>query len=117
MTCYLNLSKIDDLCNEIGRDNLPVLLDIFLSELDGYETVLSGSLDELQSPLTEISHALKSSAASFGADNLCELARELDARAKAGERINTDECREPILDSIRETIREYHSLKESNQVY
>ncbi|WED20896.1 Hpt domain-containing protein [Vibrio sp. JC009] len=112
MTCYLNLGKIDDLCNEIGRDNLPVLLDIFLSELDGYHTVLSGDLEELQHPLREISHALKSSAASFGADNLCELAKSLDAKAKAGEQLNTDEYRESILESIRKTIREYNVLKE-----
>lgn len=114
VTCYLNLSKVDDLCNEIGRENLPVLLEIFLSELDGYNSVLSGELKELQSPLGEISHALKSSAASFGADNLCEVAKCLDARVKAGEVINTPEYRETIVDSIQHTIREYQSLKEGD---
>jgi two-component system phosphorelay protein LuxU len=111
VTCYLNINKVDDLCNEIGRENLPVLLEIFLSELDGYNAVLSGELAELQSPLSDISHALKSSAASFGADNLCEVAKSLDARVKAGEVINTAEYRETIVASIQQTIREYQSLK------
>lgn len=112
VACYLNINKVDDLCNEIGRENLPVLIEIFLSELDGYNTVLSGELTELQSPLSEISHALKSSAASFGADNLCEIAKSLDARVKAGERINTPEYRETMVSSIQQTIREYQSLKQ-----
>ncbi|WP_375750575.1 Hpt domain-containing protein [Vibrio sp. HN007] len=113
----MNSHKVNDLCHEIGKDNLPVLLEIFLSELDGYQNVLSGELEDLQSPLQEISHALKSSAASFGADNLCELAKEIDQRAKAGEQINTVEYRESILESIRETIRVYHSLKDDDLAY
>ncbi|MDG3088599.1 Hpt domain-containing protein [Vibrio hannami] len=113
----MNSHKVNDLCHEIGKDNLPVLLEIFLSELDGYQSVLSGELKDLQSPLQEISHALKSSAASFGADNLCELAKDLDDRAKAGEKINTAEYRESILESIRETIRVYHSLTDDGSAY
>lgn len=69
----LNQQKIDELSMEIGSDNVPVLLDIFLGEMDTYIDNLSqleGS--EQLVYLKEISHALKSSAASFGADSLCE---------------------------------------------
>ena len=112
MTAYLNSNKVADLSQEIGEENLPVLLNIFLDELDGYRKVLSGAPEELESPLSEISHALKSSAASFGADNLCEMAIKFDACVKAGEKINTSENRESILRCLGETIRVYHKFSE-----
>ena len=79
----LNQQKIDELAGEIGEENVPVLLDIFLGELAGYDEHLSsGKLDDVGQYLAEISHALKSSAASFGADQLCEFAVALDSRVK-----------------------------------
>lgn len=110
MTAYLNSNKVADLCYEVGEENLPTLVSIFLDELDGYKSVLSGEPDELESPLSEISHALKSSAASFGADHLCEMAINFDALVKAGEKINTSQNRESILACLNETIRAYRDL-------
>lgn len=81
----LNQKKIDALSNEIGEDNVPILLEIFLSELASYLKVLGDtSFQDKLSYLKEISHALKSSAASFGADALCELAVSIDAKVKQG---------------------------------
>lgn len=82
----LNQQKIERLSGEIGQENVPVLLDIFLGELNTYLESLNSSqtLDKGQY-LKEISHALKSSAASFGADKLCAYAAEVDAAAKAGQ--------------------------------
>ncbi|MBE4116435.1 phosphorelay protein LuxU, partial [Vibrio parahaemolyticus] len=37
----LNQQKIDELSMEIGSDNVPVLLDIFLGEMDTYIDNLS----------------------------------------------------------------------------
>lgn len=80
----LNQSKIDQLSLDIGSDNVPVLLEIFLGELDTYITNLSRfQAEEQDAYLREISHALKSSAASFGADQLCELAVTIDAKVKS----------------------------------
>ncbi len=110
MSGYLNSAKLDELCAEIGRENLPMLLDIFLGELKRYHIVLSGDVKQLHSPLKEICHMLKSNAASFGADHLCELANKLDAKARAGEPINTLEYRDLILFSIDQTTRQYQSL-------
>ena len=107
---YLNSDRIDDLCSEIGRENLPILLDIFLGELNGYQAVLKVENEELERKLGEISHALKSSAASFGADNLCEVAVEIDAKVKAGEKVSTEEIRECILSSLDNTIQAYNTL-------
>lgn len=110
MTRYLNPNKIDDLCSEIGQDNLPVLLDIFLGELNGYQEELTSDEEELETRLGDISHALKSSAASFGAENLCQVATGIDAQVKAGRKINTQVNRESIVTSLEETINAYDSL-------
>ncbi len=47
-----------------------------LSDLKGNEQLIY---------LKEISHALKSSAASFGADRLCDLAIAIDRKAKSNQ--------------------------------
>ncbi|HDM8054400.1 quorum-sensing phosphorelay protein LuxU [Vibrio harveyi] len=82
----LNQQKIEELSAEIGSDNVPVLLDIFLGEMDTYITRLSDLKgNEQLIYLKEISHALKSSAASFGADRLCDLAIAIDRKAKSNQ--------------------------------
>ncbi len=79
----LNQQKITELAKEIGSDNVPVLLDIFLGEMEMYIDNLQNYSGEAQlAYLKEISHALKSSAASFGADRLCQLAIFIDKKAK-----------------------------------
>jgi two-component system phosphorelay protein LuxU len=82
----LNQQKIEELSMEIGSDNVPVLLDIFLGEIDTYiDNLQKYEGEERLTYLKDISHALKSSAASFGADRLCELAISIDKKAKANE--------------------------------
>lgn len=110
MTTYLNSQKIEQLFNEIGQENLPALLDIFLAELSEYQQTLNDDSDALEQNLGNISHALKSSAASFGADNLCQVAKHIDAKVKAGERVSNRENRDSILNSIQGTIDAYGSL-------
>ncbi|ENJ2049848.1 Hpt domain-containing protein [Vibrio parahaemolyticus] len=108
----LNQQKIDELSMEIGSDNVPVLLDIFLGEMDTYIDNLSqleveGS--ERLMYLKEISHALKSSAASFGADSLCELAMSIDKKAKSGELVEQGSEVNTMLDRLNETRDAYRS--------
>ncbi len=81
----LNQEKINRLSGEIGAENVPILLDIFLGELTTYlDSLSSNDTPDKGQYLREISHALKSSAASFGAEQLCAYASEVDAAAKAG---------------------------------
>ncbi|WP_346338256.1 quorum-sensing phosphorelay protein LuxU [Vibrio parahaemolyticus] len=106
----LNQQKIDELSMEIGSDNVPVLLDIFLGEMDTYIDNLSqleGS--ERLMYLKEISHALKSSAASFGADRLCELAMSIDKKAKSGELVEQGSEVNTMLERLNETRDAYRS--------
>ncbi len=59
--------------------------------------------------LKEISHALKSSAASFGADSLCELAMSIDKKAKSGELVEQGCEVNTMLDRLNETRDAYRS--------
>ncbi len=86
MTILLNQKKIDELSVEIGHENVPVLLDIFLGEMTTYiDNLHNYAGAEQLLYLKEISHALKSSAASFGADRLRELAISIDNKGKTNQ--------------------------------
>jgi HPt (histidine-containing phosphotransfer) domain-containing protein len=109
----LNQQKIDELSMEIGSDNVPVLFDIFLGEMDTYIENLSQLQGaERLAYSKEISHALKSSAASFGADRLCELAMSIDKKAKAGELTAESEELEVMFDLLHETRDAYRSWRQ-----
>ncbi|MEH0761594.1 MULTISPECIES: quorum-sensing phosphorelay protein LuxU [Vibrio] len=111
MMDVLNKEKIERLASEIGADNVPILLDIFLGELAQYKSKLTddASLDVV-SYLKEISHALKSSAASFGAEVLCAYAIELDSMAKAGQSFDPNSSRDKMIDLLSETESHYQRL-------
>ncbi|MGF1749374.1 MULTISPECIES: Hpt domain-containing protein [Vibrio] len=80
---YMNHDKVKKLGSEIGMDNLPILLGIFTGELVTYQDQLTtGTLSDKVACMKEISHALKSSAASFGAEALCDFALAVDSDAK-----------------------------------
>ena len=106
----LNQAKIDRLGNEIGPENVPVLLGIFLGEIAQYIEELSNEHDKQGAYLKEISHALKSSAASFGAEALCMLAIEFDAAGKAGESLDSVLCQQQMLALLSKTQQRYKSL-------
>lgn len=106
----LNQQKVDELASEIGQENVPVLLEIFLGELKGYHEHLeqSNAADSTKY-LADISHALKSSAASFGADSLCNFAIGLDAKVKQSKAI-TDEDYQDMKSLLVTTYAEYQQL-------
>ncbi len=107
-TELLNQEKIDALSSEIGSDNVPLLLDIFLGEMDTYIDSLQKHSGQAQLEyLTEISHALKSSAASFGADCLCKLAVSIDKKAKNNQ----------LSEDGKEVSRMIDLLSETRDVY
>ncbi len=107
---YLNSNKIDELCNEVGEENLPVLLEIFLTELYEYQEILTKESEDLEYHLSNISHALKSSAASFGADDLCQFALGIDKKLKASKPMPLLEVRDAMLLNLQATIDIYSTL-------
>lgn len=107
----LNEQKIERLSNEIGTENVPILLDIFLGELNLYiNTIQSDETQDKADYLREISHALKSSAASFGADKLCQLSIDMDNRIKAGQVLNPVEDSAQMVGMLEVTRDAYQAL-------
>jgi len=107
----LNQGKIERLASEIGADNVPVLLEIFLGELGMYIDNLSQQeSNENNAYLKEICHALKSSAASFGAEALCAYSIEIDAIAKSGAPMDIDQEVTKMISLLRETQQRYQAL-------
>lgn len=107
----IDQDKVDRLATEIGQENMPTLLGIFLNELQTYQNqlaVLEG-IDQEQY-LQEISHALKSSAASFGAEALCAYSTELDARVKAGTSIHNPNNKQQMITLLTDTQHSYQQL-------
>ncbi|MFG0773107.1 quorum-sensing phosphorelay protein LuxU [Vibrio plantisponsor] len=107
----LNQSKIEKLAREIGEENVPMLLEIFLGELVAYQQSLTGDeVTDKTQYLKDISHALKSSAASFGADRLCAKAVDLDAKAKLGEQFDEAVETANMVDILSQTHGYYKQL-------
>lgn len=103
-----NQQTIDQLSQEIGADNVPMLFGIFTSELKEYMAIFEQASEvELYEHLKEISHALKSSAASFGADALCNLAIDIDTRVKAGELTDCISEADVLMKVINDTYQAY----------
>ncbi|CAH0539166.1 quorum-sensing phosphorelay protein LuxU [Vibrio marisflavi] len=107
----LNQEKINRLAAEVGQENVPVLLEIFLGELDAYiSNLVSNPTGSTSEYLKDISHALKSSAASFGAEALCAIAITIDAKAKAGQSIDEKLDTDEMLDLLQQTYHRYREL-------
>lgn len=110
----LNKRKLEQLQNEIGRENIPMLLNIFLGELEVYNQQLNRLRgDEQLDYLLEITHALKSSAASFGADQLCVIAQEIDLSGKQQTLGSQESEVARLTESLLTTAESYQALAQS----
>lgn len=104
----INRVAIDELGEQIGQENLTPLFEIFTKELADYQQILSQcEANEISKQLAEICHALKSSAASFGADTLCEHAREMDRLYKLGTDLSLGDYVEQTNAMLAETKHAY----------
>lgn len=83
MALTVNNETLRRLALEVGEEMVSSILAVFSEELNDYFELLSGAPTILQ--IGEICHAIKSSAASFGADELAELAHECEYRVKLGQ--------------------------------
>lgn len=107
----MNRERVDQLTKEIGPDNIPILLGIFTGELVTYQEQLSsGALEDKLTQLAEICHALKSSAASFGAEPLCQLAVEVDTLSKQNNLPHDQALIDKVLALLDKTHSTYMSF-------
>ncbi len=83
MVMSINAETIKRLAEEVGEETVILLLNVFSDELEQYLRQLSDQPSVNQ--VGEISHAIKSSAASFGADDLAEMAQECESRVRQGQ--------------------------------
>ena len=81
MSQYINQIALNQLVQEVGGENVPFLFGIFCDELDELIDTLIAQ-PEIEK-IREISHCLKSSAGSFGADKLAMMAIHIEEKAKA----------------------------------
>ncbi|MDR9827963.1 Hpt domain-containing protein [Vibrio sp. FNV 38] len=104
----MNKVKIEELGAQIGINNLPPLFEIFTSELAQYQNQIKASqADSVTLQLGEICHALKSSAASFGADALCHHAKEIDVLYKHRKDLSQGDYIERTLELLVKTHQVY----------
>ncbi|WP_297482349.1 Hpt domain-containing protein [uncultured Photobacterium sp.] len=83
MAININLETLKKLADEVGADTVVILLNVFSNELEQYCQKLSSQPSINQ--IGDISHAIKSSAASFGADDLALMAQECEYRVRQGQ--------------------------------
>lgn len=111
---FMNQDRVEQLTNEIGKSNIPILLGIFTGELVTYQSQLSeGTLSDKMELLVEICHALKSSAASFGAEPLCQLAIQIDAKSKQNTLVEDQALIDQVLTLLANTHTTYVSYLET----
>ncbi|SIN77976.1 Hpt domain-containing protein [Salinivibrio sp. ES.052] len=108
MATTVNTETLRRLTLEVGEDTVTVLLTVFSDELSQYHSQLSGSPSIEQ--VGEISHAIKSSAASFGADDLAEMARECESRVKQGQQEWMTHHLNELTDLLQGTASTYRDM-------
>ncbi len=115
MTSMVNYETLRRLAVEVGEETLPSLFVVFTDELCRYLTELSDMPDITK--VRDICHALKSSAASFGADELAELARECEYRVKLDQSEWVIAQLPHLIELLNLTIRDYKKLALGEQLF
>lgn len=108
MASTVNNETLRRLVVEVGEETLLILLAVFVDELQNY-------LDQLVDAPTigqirEISHSIKTSAASFGADELAEFACECESRIKLAQDTWIREQQLHFVKMLQVTVFEYKNL-------
>lgn len=93
----IDLGVYQTLVEMVGEDFIGEMLEAFLTEGAQFLTDLSQALDGQDAELFRRSaHSLKSNAATFGALNLSDMAKELEMLARDNQLDNVDGKLEPL---------------------
>ncbi|WP_150138038.1 Hpt domain-containing protein [Candidatus Enterovibrio escicola] len=115
MATIVNHETIRRLAVEVGEETVASLLVVFSDEISRYYEQLSEAPSTSQ--IREISHAIKSSAASFGADELAALARECESRVKLGQESWVHDQLPRLISMLRGTVSEYKALANQQNLF
>ncbi|MFD2177323.1 Hpt domain-containing protein [Veronia pacifica] len=108
MGTTINRETLRRLAAEVGEETVTVLLNVFSDELNRYQSQLSH--EPSVSDVRDISHAIKSSAASFGADDLAEFAQECESRVKLGQDVWVRDHLPELTSMLKGAATEYRAL-------
>ncbi len=104
----INTDTLKRLASEVGEDTVGILLTVFSDELAQYHATLSNA--PTLSQIREISHSLKSSASSFGADELADMAQECESRVKQGQDSWVFEQLDVLTELVHQMADQYKAL-------
>ncbi|PSW03634.1 Hpt domain-containing protein [Photobacterium lipolyticum] len=113
MVKSINAETIKRLAEEVGEETVILLLNVFSDELQQYLRQLSDQPSVNQ--VGEISHAIKSSAASFGADSLAEMAQECESRVRQGQNEWMVDHLPELTQMVKGMAHEYKQLAGNDQ--
>ncbi|MGF1686218.1 Hpt domain-containing protein [Photobacterium japonica] len=108
MATTMNADTIKRMADEVGQDTLLLLLNMFSDELDQFFQQLSAQPSLAQ--VRDISHSIKSSAASFGADELSMMAQECEFRVKQGQEQWMEDHLPTYRQMVEQVATEYRQL-------
>ena len=114
MATAINAETIKRLADEVGQETVSLLFNVFSDELHQYLHQLSDQPSVNQ--VGEISHAIKSSAASFGADELAAMAQECESRVKQGQKEWMNDHLPEFRQMVQGMAQEYKALAADDQL-
>ncbi|GAB6263160.1 Hpt domain-containing protein [Photobacterium sp. CCB-ST2H9] len=115
MTAMINQATLKKLAEEVGQETVALLLEVFSGELEQYLQQLAEQPSVMQ--IREISHAIKSSAASFGADDLAQMAQECESRVKQGQENWVSEHLPELQKLVGDMAEQYRHLASDQEAF
>ena len=106
-TSGIDQQTLENLMREVGGENMTMLVQVFLDELDMHteKFKLAASLKDLEQ-LGMSAHSLKSSAASFGAIGLSNLARRIEEKVDQSDVVSAVRDSEKLVESAKVVRRQ-----------
>ena len=108
MLVNVNFSTLNTLVAEVGDETIRSLLVVFSDEMTQYQQILEQkpSLEEIR----KITCYIKSSAATFGADKLAQLARECEQRGRLGQDVRLQKQLPKLAEMLEQISVQYKDL-------
>ncbi|WP_298440137.1 Hpt domain-containing protein [uncultured Ferrimonas sp.] len=106
MTEILDQNKVAQMGADAGEDMLPMLLQIFVEELEASHAELTGCE---HTELAGVAHKVKGSAATFGALALQHVSMQLEYAAKGIEPADTEQLKQQCLETMTQTLSVYRT--------
>ncbi|MDH5514468.1 MAG: PAS domain S-box protein [Gammaproteobacteria bacterium] len=120
-TPLLDEQVFQQLADDVTPDMVPVMMQMFIDEMVQRAGNLSAALDDSSMDTVENeAHTLKSSAGTFGAARLHELASDIEVACRAGNRSHARDLGNSVNDVMQLTLAKYREhftyLQDNNEL-